>query len=100
MVSVMPKRSLEKADKEASSEEERHGVPRWRQIEIMRVGLDQGYIPSAVTLDGVAGQIQSQIIKDSTTSQFYTPFQNVPKTISGPKPSPGAIAHSSGDLVR
>ena len=31
----MPKGSRKKAGKEASSEKDRHGIPRWQQIEIM-----------------------------------------------------------------
>ena len=50
-------------------------------IEVMRAGLDHGQIPSKVTQDGVAEQMQAQIVDDPTTSLFFQPFTKFPKTI-------------------
>jgi len=50
-------------------------------IEVMRAGLDQGQIPSRVTQDGVAAQMQAQIVDDPAASLFFQPFTKFPKTI-------------------
>jgi len=50
-------------------------------IEVMRAGLDHGQIPSKVTQDGVAAQMQAQIAADPTASLFFQPFTRFPKTI-------------------
>jgi len=52
------------------------------QIEVMRVGLDSGQVPAVVTLDGVAAQIQAQILGDPTSSQFFAPFTRFPTRVS------------------
>jgi uncharacterized protein (DUF885 family) len=52
------------------------------QIEVMQVGLDTGYIPAAVTLDGLAGQISSQLVNDARESLFFLPFKNFPPSIA------------------
>jgi len=50
-------------------------------IEVMRAGLDHGQIPSRVTQDGVAEQMQAQILDDPAASLFFQPFTKIPKTI-------------------
>lgn len=51
------------------------------QISVMQVGLDTGYIPPTVTLDGVTDQIHTQFVEDVDDSLFFAPFKRFGATI-------------------
>ncbi len=52
-----------------------------QHIELMRQGLQDGYIPSKVTLEGVAEQVRAQITDPLEASLWYEPFQRIPESI-------------------
>ncbi len=52
-----------------------------QHIELMRQGLQDGYIPSKVTLEGVAEQVRAQITDPVEASLWYEPFQRIPESI-------------------
>src|SRR5688500_17767516 len=52
-------------------------------IELMRLGLQTGFIPPRVTLDGVDQSVRAQIVEDPAQSPFFEPFKGFPATVSG-----------------
>lgn len=52
-------------------------------IDLMRVGLHQGYFPALVTIDGVEDSLQAQIVDDPKLSPFFQPFKEFPASIAG-----------------
>ena len=52
-----------------------------QHIELMTQGLRDGYIPSKVTLEGVAEQVRAQITDPVEASLWYEPFQRIPESI-------------------
>ncbi len=61
------------------------GIRRYfdESIELMRGGLNTGFIPARVTLDGVDKSIEAQIVEDPAQSVFFEPFKQFPASISG-----------------
>jgi uncharacterized protein (DUF885 family) len=51
-------------------------------IELMRLGLQTGFLPPRATLDGIAETLQSQLVEDPEQSVFYQPGKNIPASIS------------------
>ena len=47
----------------------------------MRLGLQTGYIPPRVTLDGIAESLQSHLVNDPEQSVFYQPCINFPASV-------------------
>jgi uncharacterized protein (DUF885 family) len=54
-----------------------------QQIETMRVGLDSGYLPARVTLDGVVEQARRHMPADPTENMLYMPFKQLPPGVQG-----------------
>lgn len=52
------------------------------QIDLMRTGLQRGYAPARVTLEGVEDSLRSQIVDDPKLSAFYQPFKEFPARIN------------------
>ena len=52
-------------------------------IDLMRLGLQTGFIPARVTLEGIDKSIRTQIIEDPNQSVFFEPFKKFPASISG-----------------
>jgi len=52
-------------------------------IDLMRLGLQTGFVPPRVTLEGVDTSIRAQIVEDPAQSAFFEPFKKFPATISG-----------------
>ncbi len=52
-------------------------------IDLMRRGLQTGFIPSRVTLEGVEKSIETQVVKDPGQSVFFEPFRKFPSSIGG-----------------
>ena len=44
-------------------------------IELMRLGLQTGFIPPRVTLEGVDQSVRAQIVEDPAQSPFFEPFK-------------------------
>ncbi|MDE0958961.1 MAG: DUF885 domain-containing protein [Planctomycetota bacterium] len=59
-------------------------VPRYidQTLEMLRKGMELGFLPPAVTLEGVIDQITSQVGSDPQQTLFYSPFGSMPSTIS------------------
>jgi uncharacterized protein (DUF885 family) len=57
--------------------------PRYsdQHLELMRQGLKEGFIPSKVTLEGVAEQARQQITEPLEASLWYDPFQRIPASL-------------------
>ncbi|HIG05136.1 MAG TPA: DUF885 domain-containing protein [Planctomycetes bacterium] len=58
-------------------------VPRYidQTLEMLRNGMELGFLPPAVTLEGVIDQINSQVGSDPQQTLFYSPFGSMPSTI-------------------
>ena len=58
-------------------------VPRYidQTLEMLRKGMELGFLPPAVTLEGVIDQITSQVGSDPQQTLFYSPFGSMPSTI-------------------
>ncbi|MBT5737812.1 MAG: DUF885 domain-containing protein [Planctomycetes bacterium] len=58
-------------------------VPRYidQTLEMLRNGMELGFLPPAVTLEGVIDQISSQVGSDPQQTLFYSPFGSMPSTI-------------------
>jgi uncharacterized protein (DUF885 family) len=52
-------------------------------IELMRLGLQTGFIPPRVTLEGVDQSVRAQIVENPAQSPFFEPFKGFPATVSG-----------------
>jgi uncharacterized protein (DUF885 family) len=52
-----------------------------QNIEVMRAGLDTGYVPARITLTGVDAQVRKLIGEDAKASMLYAPFQHFPPTV-------------------
>ncbi|HEY5158923.1 MAG TPA: DUF885 domain-containing protein [Anaerolineales bacterium] len=52
-------------------------------IELMRLGVRTGYIPSRATLAGVDQSLQAHIVDDPAHSLFFKPFEQFPASVSG-----------------
>ncbi len=50
-------------------------------IELMRLGLRNGYLPPRVTLDGVTESLQAQRVEDPGQSVFFQPCLNFPVSV-------------------
>jgi uncharacterized protein (DUF885 family) len=50
-------------------------------IELLRLGLHSGYLPTRVTLEGVEQSLQAQMLDDPTRSAFFKPFEQFPASI-------------------
>jgi len=61
--------------------------PRYsdQHIELMRQGLQDGYVPSKVTLEGVAEQVRAQVTDPVEASLWFEPFQRLPECIGEPE---------------
>ena len=59
-------------------------IPRYfaENMDLMRTGLQTGYLPPRVTLDEVGESIRKQCPADPSQSLLYTPFQNFPTAIT------------------
>ncbi len=55
-------------------------LPRYfdESIDLLRLGLQTGYIPARVTLEGVDDSVNAQIVTDPADSIFYKPFEKFP----------------------
>jgi uncharacterized protein (DUF885 family) len=51
-------------------------------IDLLRLGLQTGYIPPRVTLEGVDASLNAQIVTDPADSIFFKPFEVFPALIS------------------
>jgi uncharacterized protein (DUF885 family) len=51
-------------------------------IEVMRRGLQAGYVLPRIVLEGIDGAIQPHIVEDPEQSLLYKPFQNFPEGIA------------------
>jgi uncharacterized protein (DUF885 family) len=60
-------------------------MPRYfdESIDLLRLGLRTGYIPSRVTLEGVEESLRVQIVADPVSSIFYKPFEGFPAAVAG-----------------
>ena len=58
-------------------------VPRYidQTLEMLRKGMDLGFLPPAVTLEGVIDQIASQVGADPQQTMFYSPFGSMPSIV-------------------
>jgi uncharacterized protein (DUF885 family) len=56
------------------------GFNRFAQdhIELMRAGMQAGYVSPRVVLSGIAESIQSHIVDDPAQSLFFDPFEHLP----------------------
>ena len=52
-------------------------------IELMRLGLETGFVPPRVTLEGVEDSIRAQIVEDPAQSVYFEPFKEFPPALSG-----------------
>src|SRR6266540_723319 len=52
-------------------------------IELMRLGLETGFIPPRVTLEGLDKSIEAQMVRDPAQSVFFEPFKKFAAFISG-----------------
>lgn len=52
-------------------------------IELMRLGLSNGFLPSQPVLDGINESIQPHIVAEPADSSFYKPFEKFPSEIKG-----------------
>jgi len=52
-------------------------------IDLMRLGLRTGFLPSRVTLEGIEETIRPHIVTDPAQSAFYQPFQQFPAMVGG-----------------
>jgi len=52
-------------------------------IELMRLGLQTGFIPPRVTLTGVDQSLQAHIVDDPSSSLFFKPFEQFPGSVGG-----------------
>ena len=52
-------------------------------IELMRRGLQTGFIPPRVTLEGVDQSVRAQIVEDPAQSPFFEPFKQFSASVSG-----------------
>src|ERR1700752_378976 len=52
-------------------------------IELMRLGLQTGFIPPRVTLEGVDQSVRAQIVEDPAQSPFFEPFKGFSSLVSG-----------------
>jgi uncharacterized protein (DUF885 family) len=50
-------------------------------IELMRMGLQSGYKPPRVTLDGIVESLQSHLVDDPEQSVFFQPCLNFPPSV-------------------
>jgi uncharacterized protein (DUF885 family) len=50
-------------------------------IELMRAGLEKGFIPVRSTLEGIENALQTQIVSAAEESPLYQPFQDFPENI-------------------
>jgi uncharacterized protein (DUF885 family) len=50
-------------------------------IGLMRLGLQTGFIPSRVTLEGMDLSLQAHILEDPSRSIFYKPFEKIPAAL-------------------
>ena len=50
---------------------------------LMESGRKKGYMPPAVLMERVTGQIAAQLVENAEDSPFYNAFRNLPDTISG-----------------
>jgi uncharacterized protein (DUF885 family) len=60
-------------------------LPRYfnESIELLRLGLRTGYVPSRVTLEGVNESLRAHIVTDPVKSIFYKPFEWFPVSVGG-----------------
>lgn len=58
-------------------------LPRYfdESIDLLRLGLRTGYVPSRVTLEGVDKSLRAQIVTDPVKSIFYKPFERFPASM-------------------
>ncbi len=52
------------------------------QIELMRTGMQKGYMPPQAALAGIEQTVSGHIVPDPTRSVFYQPFQRMPASFS------------------
>lgn len=52
-----------------------------RHIDLMREGIDKGYVLPRVVLQGIEGSIEPHIVDDPAQSLLYKPFENFPDEI-------------------
>jgi uncharacterized protein (DUF885 family) len=50
-------------------------------IELMRSGIEQGYIPPRVALNGIEEALEAHIVQDPACSLFHKPLAHLPKGI-------------------
>ena len=50
-------------------------------IEVMRVGIEEGYVLPKIVLEGAEDTIEPHIVTDATESLLYKPFEKFPKGI-------------------
>ncbi|MCH7887403.1 MAG: DUF885 domain-containing protein [Candidatus Marinimicrobia bacterium] len=50
-------------------------------IEVMRVGIEDGYVLPKIVLEGAGDTIEPHIVADATESLLYKPFEEFPKGI-------------------
>lgn len=67
-------------------------------IELMRLGVSSGYLPSKVTLEGIEDGIEPHIVADPAESAFFIPFMKFPACISSPERE--RLSHSALDIIR
>jgi len=47
-------------------------------IDVMRIGVDQGYVLPSIVMNGIEATIEPHIVDDPTQSLLYVPFENLP----------------------
>ena len=66
-------------------------------IELMRFGLQTGYLPPLDTLEGIEQGIEPHILDDPAKSVFFSPFENFPSVITtGDRER---LAHSAQEAI-
>jgi uncharacterized protein (DUF885 family) len=50
-------------------------------IALMRQGMEEGRMPSSITMQRIPAQIAAQIVEDPTQSRFYRPFAWMPDAV-------------------
>ncbi len=61
-------------------------LPRYfdESIDLLRLGLQTGYVPPRVTLDGVDESLKAQMVMEPAGNIFYKPFEGFPAAMSAP----------------
>jgi uncharacterized protein (DUF885 family) len=67
-------------------------------IDLLRLGLRTGFVPSRVTLEGVDQSLQAHIVTDPVGSVFFKPFEQFPASVG--ETDRRRLAASAKDAIR